>query len=465
MLLSLPSGAVAQTTTPAPSQAPAPSRAESRATRNAPTVKPVIGTAPRCTVEGLDIDTFRSLLQQRFSALLGPDSEGVPGSFAAVEIKDAQATIANTSVFESGAAVTLAAHGGVQDGVVSILNDETPSPQFGADLRFHILGGAKRALQFDQASCDAMQAAIRKADEEYAARLDSSALVRQQRVDSASLTARIAKLDTAIAKATVSYVQDSLRIEADKLRAARDVAARRLIPTNRSLRIVAGNQRAAAYEAAERLLDVEGFNVGWWSFGVEVENTAFKRFDPAQPAASQLEKDSYTSRGAFVSYSWYRLSAFQNESRFLSLAAHAGWEDNLATLTKVELTDRRRFPEAPEERVSETKVTAYQGAYENNIETLRLAADYYHFLLPEDRGALHVFPGAVSKRETPRAYSLGLGVLLTARQTAKRTSFVNAEVFFNLTDLTDSRDSDRNFWARSDLGILLSFPITFAPRS
>lgn len=462
---------MSDTTTRRAAATPRRSRAmwQSRATLLACALS-LVGTPPLqaqdCKSQGLDPLTFRRVLHQSFSSLLGSTSKGVPGSYAAVDIKDAAATIASTTVLRRGVAIAVKANGGVSDGILAVINDQTLSSKFGAEVSVHFLGGGRRAIQFDQDSCVAYYGAIRKAEEQHAIR-DVEIQAKYQRVlqrsELAALDKRLAEMETAIAAATVPAIKDSLQVEVARARALRQQVEQRDIPDDKAQRQASGNQRARELVKARAGLDVVGFAFGWWSIGYGVENTSFRLFDPARAAGEQIGKKAFASQGVTLTYSRYAMTEIRNATRFWSIGARAGWEDNLGSLTKVELTDRKQYGTAPNDRIAEAKYTAYQGEYEKKIGTVRVNGDHYRFFLADNQGALHLFP-AVRLRDGARpAYSMGTGFLLTARRDAE--SFLNAELYFNLTDLTDSQESELDFWGRSELGLRLSFPISFSPRA
>lgn len=415
---------------------------------------------------GLDAQTFKRVLHERFSALLNPSSNGVPGSYAALDIKDSEATFASTTVLESGLAITVKAHGGIADGILSAINDRSVNPKFGADVQLHFLGNARQAIQFDNASCEAYYSAIRKSEEEHAMR-DVEIKANYQRTlqssEVAGLNKKLATVKKVLDTATVPYIRDSLLLEASKAETLRAQAQARSLPTEIELELKSGNLRAADQIKARALLKVVGIAVGWWSFGYGAENASFRLFDPTVAFGSQVTKRAYLSHAVGLVYSHYSLTEFSDESRFWSIAGRLSWENNLSSLSKVELTDRDTFGAVPNERISEKKYTAYKGAYSQDRVTFRLLGDCYRFFFLDNQGALHLFPAVTVEDQMRPAYATGVGFLITARKEKDKETYLNAELFFNLNDLTDSQDSGARFWGRSELGLRFSFPISFSP--
>jgi hypothetical protein len=421
--------------------------------------------AQNCTVTGLDRETFERVIHERFSALLGPSSSGVPGSYASLDIKDAEATFASTIVPKTGPLIGIKAHGGTADGILSAISNQSVSPKFGADVQLHFLRDTGQVVQFETLSCEAYYAAIAKSEDDYALRkveIDANYRTVLQASEVAALDKKLGDLAKAIDDAAVPSRRDSLRVELLKAMELKRQVMNRKVPTQSAQRQASNDQRSAELRKARDLLKVVGFTVGWWSVGYGVENAAFRLFDPSQPLGAQLTKRSYVSHGGSLIYSHYALGAFPGETRFWSVSGRLSWENNLGSLTKLDLTDRTTYGSTPNERVAEKKFAAYQGAYAQDRKAFRLGGDYYRFILDGDQGAVHLFPAITVKDGTRAAYAMGVGYLLTARKGAD--SYLNAELYYNLTDLTDSQDSGQKIWGRSDLGLRFTFPIAFYPR-
>lgn len=428
---------------------------------------------PSCQGSKLDAGTYSTILNRQFSTLVSSATEGLPGSFLGVDIKEGQATAAQSFVFASGWALTVTARGAVNDGVVAILNDATLTPKFGASVQLHQMGGAKRSLQFTTASCDAMEAAVQKAELARDIRLaeirvGGDAIVR--RLESSALAAKARTIaDTLMAisrpeRAPVdSQRRDSLHLEESRV-LARQAWLRTLpAPDAQSDALAANNARGKAWREAQQLVEVRGVSLSWWSYGVSLDNASFNLFDPA--ATEQIAKETYLTRALTLTYSHLARRTVGASARYIAVNLRAGWENNLGELSKVELTDRTQYSAPPSERVSEEKTTAFQGVYRANIETARLNIDVYQFVDGDDRLAVHLFPAFSAQQGEVGEVALGAGVLLSSRDAAKKTSRANAELFFNVPDLPNVKRSDKGPWKRGVFGLRLTFPINFAPGS
>ncbi len=337
---------------------------------------------PSCDDNGVDAGTFNALLERRFAALVSPATEGLPGGFLAVDTKDPVASAAQS--FNVGTnALTFSVHGGFNDGVMAIFNNATLSPKFGGGIQFHRLSGGRQALQFVSSTCAALDATVRRADATLAlklAQIRTHADDVQRRVDRIVFAEKKRKMDDLVAalKPPVtprdSLYQDSVRVEQAQATARYEMLDWVRVPDAGSAALAAVNEHSKAYQDARALLDVRGFSFGWWSFGATLDNSSVTLFDPQAELVAQISKRTSVARTANITYSRIQQSTFDEDSWYVAFAAKAGWEDNLSSLTKLNLIDRKQYAAPPAERVSETATTVYQGAYKTDIATIRVAA-------------------------------------------------------------------------------------------
>ncbi|MES2522651.1 MAG: hypothetical protein V4617_08145 [Gemmatimonadota bacterium] len=405
----------------------------------------------------------------------------MPGSYAALDLKEADVTFAATSAIKPGAVVGVKASGGVADGILAAISNQDVGGKFGVSVQVHLLRAPGTGVEFIEFSCGAMEAARRKARDAHGIRAleierDFPAILRRREI--AGFDTATAKIQKALDVARVakdSSAVDSLTVEGLKINALRARAVSRLPadsqPDRAWLERASDSLRTTELQKARELLKVTGFTLGWWSLEYGVQSTTFRLFTPSAPRDSQLDKRVYPSHGGGVTYSRYTLSKASGSTKFWSIGTRVAWENNLGSLTKREVKDRTVYTAEPEERVAEATYTAYEGTYSENLTSLRVQGDYYRFLFRDNQVAWHLFPAFVAREESRTAYSAGLGLLLTARKESDAQTFVNAELFFRLNDLTDavtnlpdSGAKPKQFFGRSDVGLRFSFPINFAPR-
>jgi hypothetical protein len=456
--------------------------------------------ADECDTLGIPNAMLKRLLNQQLASLLSPQSSAIVGNFAAIDIKEAEASFAGTTVFESGTLLGIKLRGGAAEGLLPIIQDQATNAKLGVDVQLNFFGPRRRdTLIYDVVSCEKYWSERHRIEREFAAkqmdiarrssvsnreiarllrsgkrtaiRKSIDSLIAKQKIDD-SVTKQLAVLRAGKADTTTradTMRLDHLRVDSLRNELAKAVAADSLLrleaQTDTTDELdVALTWRTGEFAKLPAILEVRGFKLGWWSVGAGIGNVAFRLFEPSQPFNDQVTKRSYVSQSATIQYSSYFLSSKAYETRFSSWHLTAAITDNLAELTGVELTDTKPFGPNPNDRVSIKKYTAYQGTYARNIGSAILGHDRYWFLFNRNQGAIHFYPAVQVKAKTRAAYSAGLGYLITARSKADNP-IVNAELYFNLTDITDVRETGHRRPGRSEFGARLTFPFLFTPKA
>lgn len=421
---------------------------------------------PRCKPgEGTDLGTFRSIINQNLSAFTGSRNAGMPGRFVGIDLRDGTASTTHTFSGGGRGIVALNVNGGANEGVMALFGGGRLSPRIGASGTWHFLRGPK-SIDFETASCNRLNEVATRADMAFALRIgdiETGALSVQRRAERANLTQRARVLDSMV-KALVSPTTDAERLRNDSLRMEHRRATIRLawldsvpLPDDLAQQNEAIRVGRKAFDEARAQLDVRGVSLSWWSVGVSAQNVRFDLYDGTLPAARQFAAQSVYHRSALVSYTKLRHSGFSRESYYASVAVRAGWESTFGDLSRRELIDRTQITPPPAERYTERKRTVYQGVLDTDVSTVRITADYYDFV--SRSFAIHLFPGFAARNGRPSEVSSGVGVLLSSRKPDAPASTSNLEVFYEVPDLTNTRNASAQLWKRGLVGLRFAFPL------
>ena len=427
--------------------------------------QPALGQSPReiCDTVGVSEREYRRVLNREFAALLSPQSGNLLGNFIGLDLKEAEASVAATSVFKSGNILGSQASGGAANGLLPIVTATEINPKFSAQVQYNFV--SRRGLSYTDASCVAYYRG-----RQIAFRADT---LRQREISAdydtivyhlklTGLRENVSKIKAAAETAT-GLRRDSLNVELEK---AEKTVAHHLedIPLDVvEQQFLRRTALSGTLRKLEDTLQVTGFSLGWVSIGYELENVTFKQFAPSAEFGDQVKKNSDVSHFVSLRYSHYTSSTGQFESRFLTFAVRAGISNNLGDLTKTELVEQTDYGAPPSRRFAEKKYTAVEGEFRDGVKTATLNADAYQFLLPNNRGALHassVFTATESRKPTLDA---SIGLLVVGKNTGKDSAFANAELYWNMKDVFNTQKSDDGVIKRSGLGVRLTFPLNFQP--
>lgn len=468
---------------------------------------------------------FKEIINQEFGTLMASQSRSDIGNFAGLDFKEAEASFSGNIVLKNAAILGVKLEGGTTDGFLPIFTSTKLNSKIGAQLQFSFLvrerGLTYENLSFEDVEkkkkellrqntldillANQQEALLKQQIEEgvekitisdslinayssdtyknFQNRLLVQAISERAKINSKllknilqkekdSLTLMLYKQEITIAGikkeikseselSKMRYEREKLNTEISFLRTdlkeLEDFATRKGVLDERykdELRKLETNQ-------SDKKIIVTGFRLRWISIGYSINNTEFKLFAPFESFENQVRKDHFISHKLNFIYSFYNLSESPWESRFISGSIEGAIEDNLSDLTKITINERYNYNNPDGTRYGTEQYVAHTGEYKDYLETIRFTIDYYQFFLKNNFGAIHLFPQYVIKEDLSPRMNFGLGLVFSFKDKSNTSSTVNAELYYNNTDLSNTADSDAAFFKRGDLGIRLSFPIKF----
>lgn len=204
-------------------------------------------------------------------------------------------------------------------------------------------------------------------------------------------------------------------------------------------------------------------------FGLRAENNRFNLFNSSYAdLESQLARKSNINLSAKIqlnSYYWHEPHK-RTHSRYWLVGAALTYEDNFSDLDEVEVTDQQMYADSTTSRTVAKKTTAYRGNYKTKLPGGRLYGDLYLFD-SKNVMALHLYP-EINLRESQDPFvNMGIGIYFafaggqTSAKPEDKISKVNAELYYQLSDLSNTYNSPSSTFKRAEVGIRLSFPIAF----
>ncbi len=137
-------------------------------------------------------------------------------------------------------------------------------------------------------------------------------------------------------------------------------------------------------------------------------------------------------------------------------------DDNFDDLTKQTLIQKQVVSPIPNQRNIESTKTVYSGEYQTGISKLKVSFNSYWFIGYNKAFAFHFNPTIRTDLKGDTKTDLITGFMIAFKNQEKKKSIINAELFYNMKDLFHkSENEDDQFSDRSDIGIRLTFPITF----
>ena len=128
----------------------------------------------------------------------------------------------------------------------------------------------------------------------------------------------------------------------------------------------------------------------------------------------------------------------------------------------MELNDTHQFGDSVNQRTVTKKINAYKGDYQTKLIGGKVYFDIYIFFF-KNNAAFHIYPEVNYKQYATPLYHAGIGLLysfIDAKDKENKAK-LNAELYFKLSDLSNSLSSELSILQRNELGLRLSIPVSF----
>jgi hypothetical protein len=421
--------------------------------------------AQDCKTEGLEKPLVKKFINQQFGNLINPQSNNNIGNFASLDLKEAEVNFGGNIIFNNGSILGIKVKGAVTDGFLPVFSNDKLNTKLGLDIQYNFLDFKKKSIIYDNSTCEKYQALRKKVENDY--ELKKIEIEKGQKkillqIDIDKTTKQISTLEAKLLILT-GLSKDSLDIEASKLKQELAYKKSQLenVPTKEAMLFELDNWKASEIIKAQSEVKIYGFKIGWFSLGYGITNNAFKLFDGALTPDIQITKTNYANHSLRLQYNFYNRTPAAYESYFISVGTAISIQDNFSDLTKVEINETKNYGTNPNDRFITSKYNAYQGTYSKDLKSLSLYADFYWFLFDDNKGAFHFYPEQKIVENLKPSTNLGFGFLMTFKNKEKTDNIINSELYVNLLDVSDNKNSTEKLFTRSSYGIRFTFPINF----
>lgn len=217
--------------------------------------------------------------------------------------------------------------------------------------------------------------------------------------------------------------------------------------------------RKMAIQKLDSTMKYRGLKGAWLSFSANAVHNAFKLFVPGEPYENQVQDKKRFNLEAKVQVSYYDWNDFSNATFYCGGVSFI-LGDNFSSLKDKELSEVSNYGLNPGQRTTTKKYKVYTGDYsETLLGEGNFFADGYHFVY-NNSAAIHWLFDLKAKHKEKRTFGVGAGILLSYKN-EEGNAKVNSELYAELYDLDNGKNSELSFWERYDIGIRFSFPINF----
>ena len=427
---------------------------------------------------------FNAIIQTSFSKLITGQTANNVGSYAGVDIEKTEVTFSPTFILENGNIITGKMMGGISDGTYAIFNNSKLNTNISLEVQYHFLyKKTPRTIYYYQSDYDkhledstkivkdhaAAKAKILKSFDNNERIIENDKLNTENKTLDTDITALNQKLNTPI----TAYEKELLTAQVDnktfkKNQNTAKIAENKLLNNDYNklkelLKI--NNIRADKLNENDiSKLKVAGYQFSWFSLAYKLKNDEFRLLDSKEVYENQITKDNYISHEFKTQYSYVNLNPTNYKTTYFTSSLTIKYKSNFNDLKKVEVTQTSTIGTSSNQiRETSDKFFAYSGTYKTGVTELNVDVDFYHFPFSKSAIGFHIFPKSKYTQNIKPVYNAGFGVVFPFIDKKKEKSNINAELYYNFTNIFNSNDVDYTLIERNNIGIRLVFPINFNP--
>lgn len=432
-----------------------------------------------------EFDIYSKLLDKEFSHVLtGKNTES--GSVASLSTESDIATFSGHFRLGKRSNINITAKGGVTEGIIPLISGGKTSSNISVGLRYnlgiykHINNIYVDATKFEQFRMKEHElialnskkiAEIRIRKE----KLELDLLNKTLELDKKTISLKEANASTAPKNPDpikYKYLQDSIiskrkQLEYDiaVINNELDLLKYDLANFKESdtsiLMQVADEAMSEEYKKEWMKLNLIGYNLKWWSFGINLNNRSFKSFADSLSFDDQITKNNFNNVEILIARNRYNLNPDKRLCTFYqSYGLKLSYEDNFDELTKTEVADLDTISLTPTLRTVTSKQTVYTGEYNRDNVYYTFFYDLYWFLNQNQTLAIHINPTFKdNSNRKDEKFNLLTGIMVGFQDKEDDKNIINLELFFKMKNLFGKYDEGESFSDRTNLGLSLNFPI------
>lgn len=425
---------------------------------------------------------FNAIIQTSFSKLITGQTANNVGSYAGVDIEKTEVTFSPTFILENGNIITGKMMGGISDGTYAIFNNSKLNTNISLEVQYHFLyKKIPRTIYYYQSDYDKniedndkimkdhdkAKAKILASFDNNERIIENDKLNTENKTVDVEIAALKEKLKTPVTSAeeellTAQIDNKTFKKNQNTAKIAENIALNKDYKKSKEL-LKIGNIRADKINENDiSKLKVAGYQFSWFSLAYKLKNDEFRLLNPKEIYENQITKDNYISHEFKTQYSYVNLNPTNYKTTYFTSSLTMKYKSNFNDLKKVEVTQTSTIGTSSNQvRETSDKFFAYSGTYKTGITELNVDIDFYHFPFSRSAIGFHIFPKSKYTQNIKPVYNAGFGVVFPFIDKKKDKSTINAELYYNFTNIFNSTDSDYTLIERNNIGIRLVFPINF----
>lgn len=206
---------------------------------------------------------------------------------------------------------------------------------------------------------------------------------------------------------------------------------------------------------------ITGIKFNWLTLYASTGRKNYHTFNPMEVFANQIQKLESNPWKIGIVYNHYSERSFPRRVLLWNIGVYRYEDNNLALLSTQDIEQEKVIKNATGD-TTRTISKTYK-AYTDGIITskvLNFVSNIY-FLYSSKKSGFHLYPSLDVYDKGKTLANVGLGYLISFKNTEKEKPVINAEGYIQFVDITNALDTGKPFLKRSEIGIRFALPFTF----
>lgn len=200
------------------------------------------------------------------------------------------------------------------------------------------------------------------------------------------------------------------------------------------------------------------FTINWFTLIGSIGKKSYYTFNSSAPFNEQIKDDALYSNSFGIAWSMYTRNDTEKRSSLLNIGILRKRDGNTDTLTTTDVNQERTITNEQGDVVK--KISKKYSSYTDLVEASRIMQLYinYFYIFGKRQSSFHVFPSYSKIEKKTGMLNFGLGYIISFKNRQKDNPVINTELYILNSDLFNSRNSNRNFKERCEVGLKFSLP-------
>ncbi len=202
-------------------------------------------------------------------------------------------------------------------------------------------------------------------------------------------------------------------------------------------------------------------NIWWITFIAGISKKNFYTYDTSLVFSKQVAKQELGTFRLGFAFNYYREYSETNRAWFANLGVIRYKDNNTSLLSTQEITQES----VTKNSVGDTtrKISRKYNVYTDIIVESQVWSVFgnWYFIQRGKQRAFHVYPSMDIYDHGENLMNLGLGYIVSFKNSKKDQPIINAEGYVQLQDIFNHLNSKQRLWNRNEIGVRFTLPFSF----